>query len=151
MSDLKQTRFHTDHAHIFFFLIIFFLRKSFLLYCFCRVLSCSVFFFFLLNFHRNAPQLLRKHVAQNHPLLAPFPGNKKRRGVRGRGWGIKQKCVYSRHGVISCPDVNVVCVFFLSLSLSLMNFQRSGGDFTVTFSDSYVSHYMWAGGRERAL
>lgn len=56
--------------------------------------------------------------------------------------------MYSRHGVISCPDVNVVCVFFFSLSLSLMNFQRSGGDFTVTFSDSYVSHYMWAGGRE---
>lgn len=39
-------------------------------------------------------------------------------------------------------------MFFLPLSLSLMNFQRSGGDFTVTFSDSYVSHYMWAGGRE---
>lgn len=29
-----------------------------------------------------------------------------------------------------------------------MNFQRSGGDFTVTFSESYVSHYMWAGGRD---
>lgn len=43
----------------------------------------------------------------------------------------------SRHRDISCPDV-----FFFFLSLLI--FARSGADFTVTFSDSYVSH-MWAG------
>lgn len=55
------------------------------------------------------------------------------RGPRQRE--INQKRVASRHEAISCPDG-----FF-----SLLIFQRSSGDFTVTFSDSYVSHYMWVG------
>lgn len=60
-------------------------------------------------------------------------------GVEGsRQRELNQKRVDSRHKVISCPW----CLLFFSLI-----FQRTRGDFTVTFSDSLVSHYMWVGAR----
>lgn len=60
------------------------------------------------------------------------------KGQQGRG-GLNEKRVASRHKAISYLDF-----FFYPPSLI---FQRNSGDFTVTFSDSLVSHCVWAGVR----
>lgn len=49
----------------------------------------------------------------------------------------------SRHKAISY----LVFFFFPSFFLTPLIFQRNNGDFTVTFSDSLVSHCVWAGVR----
>lgn len=67
-----------------------------------------------------------------------MPSAQRATGQRG---GLNEKRVASRHKAISYLDF-----FFIPFSPSLI-FQRNSGDFTVTFSDSLVSHCVWAGVR----